>query len=181
MVSECPLVKNRGGTPLSRGLEAAPACRACEDIAHQASCWAGAASDDLRGVARDEARGPVRGARGKRGRGPGCGQTLHHRVGVVSPYGQSLPIGQRPWGRRLDDNRMSGADARDPARRAGARSWCPSLGFYQFVCVDSERSVVWPKLVDRGTSAASRPRPTRTRPIRGVLWRASNVYQVPER
>ena len=38
-----------------------------------------------------------------------------------------------------------------------------------------------PKLVVSATSAASRPVPIRMRPIRGWLWRASNVYHWPER
>ncbi len=36
-----------------------------------------------------------------------------------------------------------------------------------------------PKLVESATSVASRPRAMSTRPIRGVLWRASKVYQRP--
>ena len=42
-------------------------------------------------------------------------------------------------------------------------------------------SRVCPKLVDRATSVASRPRAIRMRPMRGLLWRASNVYQRPSR
>ncbi|CLA15347.1 Uncharacterised protein [Mycobacterium tuberculosis] len=42
-------------------------------------------------------------------------------------------------------------------------------------------STIGPKLVDSATSAASRPVPIRMRPIRGLLWRASNVYHLPER
>src|SRR5712691_10321589 len=38
-----------------------------------------------------------------------------------------------------------------------------------------------PKLVVSATSAASRPVPIRMRPIRGRLWRASNVYHRPDR
>jgi uncharacterized protein (DUF2235 family) len=38
-----------------------------------------------------------------------------------------------------------------------------------------------PKLVDSATSVASRPRAMSTRPIRGLLWRASKVYQRPSR
>ena len=38
-----------------------------------------------------------------------------------------------------------------------------------------------PKLVDSATSVASRPRAMRMRPMRGTLWRASNVYQRPSR
>lgn len=42
-------------------------------------------------------------------------------------------------------------------------------------------SLLDPKLVEIATSIASRPRPMRIRPIRGTLWRASNVYQPPSR
>src|ERR1700716_2020828 len=38
-----------------------------------------------------------------------------------------------------------------------------------------------PKLVVNSTSAASRPVAIRMRPMRGWLWRASNVYHWPER
>lgn len=38
-------------------------------------------------------------------------------------------------------------------------------------------SVEGPKLVVSATSAASLPQAIRTRPMRGVLFRASNVYQ----
>ena len=38
-----------------------------------------------------------------------------------------------------------------------------------------------PNAVDIATSAASRPRPIRMRPMRGWLWRASIVYQRPSR
>src|ERR671933_1427910 len=38
-----------------------------------------------------------------------------------------------------------------------------------------------PKLVDSATSVASRPRAMRMRPMRGLLWRASNVYQLPSK
>src|SRR5690242_3880158 len=38
-------------------------------------------------------------------------------------------------------------------------------------------SAHWPKLVLSATSVASRPRAIRTRPMRGVLCRASKVYQ----
>src|SRR4051794_10663360 len=38
-----------------------------------------------------------------------------------------------------------------------------------------------PKVVEIATSAASRPRAIAIRPIRGWLWRASNVYQRPSR
>lgn len=34
-----------------------------------------------------------------------------------------------------------------------------------------------PKVVEIATSAASRPRAITMRPMRGSLWRASNVYQ----
>ena len=42
-------------------------------------------------------------------------------------------------------------------------------------------SPVAPKLVDRATSVASRPRAIRMRPMRGLLWRASKVYHCPPR
>lgn len=42
-------------------------------------------------------------------------------------------------------------------------------------------SLAAPKLVESATSVASRPRAMSTRPIRGVLWRASKVYQRPSR
>ena len=42
-------------------------------------------------------------------------------------------------------------------------------------------SVMRPKLVVSATSAASRPVAIRMRPMRGWLWRASNVYHWPER
>ena len=42
-------------------------------------------------------------------------------------------------------------------------------------------SVMRPKLVVSATSAASRPVPIRMRPMRGWLWRASNVYHWPDR
>lgn len=42
-------------------------------------------------------------------------------------------------------------------------------------------SRVMPKLVESATSVASRPRAMRMRPIRGLLWRASKVYQRPSR
>ena len=42
-------------------------------------------------------------------------------------------------------------------------------------------SLVAPKLVERATSVASRPRAIRMRPMRGLLWRASKVYQLPPR
>src|SRR3954470_17118626 len=42
-------------------------------------------------------------------------------------------------------------------------------------------SVFGPNVVLIGTSAASRPRAMSTRPMRGVLCRASNVYHRPPR
>ena len=42
-------------------------------------------------------------------------------------------------------------------------------------------SVQGPNEVTIATSVASRPRAIRMRPMRGVLWRASNVYQRPPR
>ena len=42
-------------------------------------------------------------------------------------------------------------------------------------------SVFGPKVVVIATSAASRPRASKIRPIRGVLWRASKVNQRPSR
>jgi hypothetical protein len=38
-----------------------------------------------------------------------------------------------------------------------------------------------PNEVTIATSVASRPRAIKIRPMRGVLWRASNVYQRPPR
>ena len=38
-----------------------------------------------------------------------------------------------------------------------------------------------PKLCSSGTSVASRPRATTTRPMRGMLWRGSKVYHLPSR
>src|SRR6186713_1425537 len=38
-----------------------------------------------------------------------------------------------------------------------------------------------PKVAEIATSAASRPRASNTRPMRGVLCRASNVYHCPPR
>src|SRR5215475_15178571 len=42
-------------------------------------------------------------------------------------------------------------------------------------------SVHGPNEVTIATSVASRPRAIRMRPMRGLLWRASNVYQRPPR
>ena len=42
-------------------------------------------------------------------------------------------------------------------------------------------SVQGPNEVKIATSVASRPRAIRMRPMRGSLWRASNVYQPPPR
>ena len=42
-------------------------------------------------------------------------------------------------------------------------------------------NVAGPKMVESATSVASRPRAITTRPMRGLLWRASNVYQRPPR
>ena len=42
-------------------------------------------------------------------------------------------------------------------------------------------SVLGPKVLLSATSAASRPRAISTRPMRGVLLRASKVYQRPSR
>ena len=42
-------------------------------------------------------------------------------------------------------------------------------------------SFAGPKLVESATSVASRPRAMSTRPMRGLLWRASKVYQRPSR
>ena len=42
-------------------------------------------------------------------------------------------------------------------------------------------SVVMPKLLLMATSVASRPGAIRMRPMRGLLWRASKVYQRPPR
>jgi CO/xanthine dehydrogenase Mo-binding subunit len=42
-------------------------------------------------------------------------------------------------------------------------------------------SVFGPKVVVIATSAASRPRASKIRPIRGVLWRASKVYHASPR
>ena len=38
-----------------------------------------------------------------------------------------------------------------------------------------------PNEVTIATSVASRPRAIKMRPMRGLLWRASNVYQRPPR
>src|SRR4051794_12532443 len=43
----------------------------------------------------------------------------------------------------------------------------------------NDSSRLTPKVVVRATSAASRPRAMRTRPMRGTLFRASNVYHCP--
>ena len=42
-------------------------------------------------------------------------------------------------------------------------------------------SVHGPNEVTIATSVASRPRAIKMRPMRGLLWRASNVYQPPPR
>ena len=55
-----------------------------------------------------------------------------------------------------------------PPAAAGTRSSAHTLNVFR---------TCGPKVLISGTSVASRPRATTMRPMRGLLWRASNVYQ----
>jgi hypothetical protein len=72
--------------------------------------------------------------------------------------------------------------------RPGVLRHHPAVGDYYSAATGSSSvttlkpaSLAGPKLVESATSVASRPRAMSTRPIRGLLWRASKVYQRPSR
>jgi hypothetical protein len=71
-----------------------------------------------------------------------------------------------------------GGDTRPRWPRAQAAS---VIRFTSSVTILNCTSLVWPNVVVIAQSAASRPRAIKTRPMRGVLWRASKVNQRPPR
>ncbi len=76
--------------------------------------------------------------------------------------------------------RILSAASHAPCAPAGGRTGIQAVTTSSVITLNSA-SRVCPKLVDRATSVASRPRAIRMRPMRGLLWRASNVYQRPSR
>ena len=64
---------------------------------------------------------------------------------------------------------------------AVADYYSAAMGSTSSVTTLKPASLAGPKLVESATSVASRPRAMSTRPIRGLLWRASKVYQRPSR
>jgi len=83
---------------------------------------------------------------------------------------------------------MSARSATSSACPRGPWSTTASTSFYvaarpayvtSSVMTLKPASVQGPKEVTIATSVASRPRAIKMRPTRGVLWRASNVYQRP--
>ncbi len=103
-------------------------------------------------------------------------QPTHRRIGIPR-HGRACPGHPRLATRRARKTWMPGTSPGmtmngGVARYAGTTS---SLMTRNFV-----RSIR-PKLVVSATSAASRPVAIRMRPIRGWLWRASNVYHCPDR
>jgi hypothetical protein len=73
--------------------------------------------------------------------------------------------------------------ARDRSEAASGQSadYSDLAGVISSVTTVKLLSVFGPKVVLIATSAASRPRAISTRPMRGMLWRASNVYHRPPR
>jgi hypothetical protein len=77
------------------------------------------------------------------------------------------------------DRRRAGATSRCSGRQCDSAT-LPYPGTSS-VTTSNFASRHAPKLVEIATSVASRPRATTMRPMRGALWRASNVYQRPPR
>jgi hypothetical protein len=98
------------------------------------------------------------------------------------------------WGgeRGYQPVRSNGATELGPGLGVGDADWWGNflysgLGLRTNVSATSSAQTsmvincVGPKLVMVAVSTASRPWAIRMRPMRGVLWRASNVYQRPPR
>ena len=158
--------------------------------ASAARCCAGPAGSpaqdagQLRGRVERTARGDATGhGRGAVGGVPG----LH---GLAAPDGAArshdAESGRiRPAAAAAADERtgLKSRSQPDPAHRGGHRSasrcnpgW-PQAGTTSSLQTLKLCSVFGPKVLARATSQASRPRASSTRPMRGVLLRASKVYQ----
>ena len=74
----------------------------------------------------------------------------------------------------------SGATAQNLRRPAGAVTRGQGERISS-VTTEKPTSLLGPKVVLIATSAASRPRAIRMRPMRGLLWRASKLYQASPR
>jgi len=77
--------------------------------------------------------------------------------------------------------RVLGIVQKQQAGKARDLAGVISAGVISSVTTVKLLSVFGPKVVLIATSAASRPRAISTRPMRGMLWRASNVYHRPPR
>jgi len=96
---------------------------------------------------------------------------------AVQIHGDMVPY--RP--RALRKHRAVGMLVRPAATAARPAAPRPQLATTSSVTTLNPASRVSPKLVESATSVASRPRAMRMRPMRGLLWRASKVYQRPSR
>ena len=93
-----------------------------------------------------------------------------------------------PRGRRartpddcISSARHSGMLDQQDARAARVHTLAVAAEMISSVITLKLASVHGPNDVTIATSVASRPRAIRMRPMRGLLWRASNVYQRPPR
>ena len=113
--------------------------------------------------------------RGRNSAGRACDRCMRAGPSRELPdRGENTPISLRPQGTRR-------AAAESPASMRERYLAAAAVAATSSVTTLKPASVQGPNDVTMATSVASRPRAIRMRPIRGVLWRASKVYQRPPR
>ena len=98
---------------------------------------------------------------------------------TVRNIARRMPTGNTPWEAMEKSRKAIGAAMKmlgyAPGRTREVRQ--AAAGSTSAVVTAKRSSVLTPNTIVIGTSAASRPRAITTRPMRGMLWRASKVCQ----
>jgi hypothetical protein len=110
------------------------------------------------------------------------GPAREHQPRNAEDEGERSHEDCRKRARRLSNHRDRCRDSTRPRSHHPADTFfAASSSPTSSVITLKPASVHGPNEVTRATSVASRPRAIGMRPMRGLLWRASNVYQRPPR